>query len=104
MGWRGSVSRGTKRVRALEIIRGHTDADDPVGYRSDDREGCLDAVHAEAGRALAYIAALARTPEPREAQARVEALLLREVMEYAHRLPGSLAHRIAAALNPEPEA
>lgn len=43
-------------VRALEIIRGHTNADDATSYRADDREGCLDGVFAEADRALAYIA------------------------------------------------
>jgi hypothetical protein len=43
-------------VRALQIVRDHTDAENPVSYRSDDREGCLDAVYSEAQRALDYIA------------------------------------------------
>lgn len=44
------------RVRALEealqSIAEATDADDPESYRSDDREGCLDTVHAIATAAL----------------------------------------------------
>lgn len=39
-------------VEALRIISGHTNADDPASYRSDDREGCLDDVHSRAASAL----------------------------------------------------
>jgi hypothetical protein len=43
-------------VRALEIIRDHTDPNSTNNYRADDREGCLDGVFAHANQALAYIA------------------------------------------------
>jgi chromosome segregation ATPase len=36
----------------LADIAAMTDADDPQSYRSDDREGCLDAVYAKAKRSL----------------------------------------------------
>lgn len=39
--------------KALGDIQAMTDADDPDSYRSDDREGCLDAVHDAARQALA---------------------------------------------------
>lgn len=51
-------------VRSLQVIRGHTDPDTETSYRADDREGCLDAVHAESSRALAYIDALNAAPAP----------------------------------------
>jgi len=37
---------------ALAGIASMTDPDDPDSYRSDDREGCLDAAHARARAAL----------------------------------------------------
>lgn len=52
-------------VRALEVILGHTNPDEPNNYRADDREGCLDGVFSEADRALTYIRALTVFPEPR---------------------------------------
>lgn len=39
-------------LEALEQIAGMTDLDDPESYRSDDREGCLDAVQSVANTAL----------------------------------------------------
>lgn len=42
-------------VEALADIREHTDPDGLDNYRSDDREGCLDAVFARADRALAAL-------------------------------------------------
>jgi hypothetical protein len=44
-------------LASLKRIRGMTDADDPGSYRSDDREGCLDAVFSEALEAIAEIEA-----------------------------------------------
>lgn len=52
---RGMIVRDTA-VRALQIIRDHTDPDGETNYRADDREGCLDGVFSEASRALDYIA------------------------------------------------
>lgn len=47
------MSTDTEKLRkALEQIRDMTDADNPDSYRSDDREGCLDAVFSTAQRAL----------------------------------------------------
>lgn len=43
-------------LEELKIIRGHTDADDPESYRSDDREGCLDAVFSRANSAIESVA------------------------------------------------
>lgn len=40
---------------ALKAIREHTDADNPESYRCDDREGCLDTVHAKAKSTLAIL-------------------------------------------------
>lgn len=37
---------------ALRRIAAHTDADDEESYRCDDREGCLDTVHAIAIAAI----------------------------------------------------
>lgn len=61
-------------VRALEIIRDDTAGDRENNHRADDREGCLDGVHALANNALTYIgkleAALSHPsgePERREA-------------------------------------
>jgi len=39
-------------VGGLGDIAEMTDADNPESYRCDDREGCLDAVHDAARRAL----------------------------------------------------
>lgn len=38
---------------AIKEVIAHTDPEDPDSYRSDDREGCLDVVHAFAVRAVA---------------------------------------------------
>lgn len=43
----------TTTHEALKRIKDMTDADNPESYRSDDREGCLDAVFAVASEALA---------------------------------------------------
>jgi hypothetical protein len=43
-------------VRALEVIRDYTAPHVAANYRADDRDGCLDSVHAEATRAIDYIA------------------------------------------------
>lgn len=40
-------------LEALRTIAAATDADNPESYRCDDREGCLDTVHAIARSALA---------------------------------------------------
>jgi hypothetical protein len=40
-------------VEALERIRQMTDPNDPGSYRNDDREGCLETVHACSTAALA---------------------------------------------------
>jgi proteasome assembly chaperone (PAC2) family protein len=45
----------TENKRFREVIRNireMTDVNNPDSYRSDDREGCLDAVFAEADRAI----------------------------------------------------
>lgn len=47
-------------VDALRTIAEATDPDNPESYRADDREGCLDAVHATATAALTQ-----RAPEVR---------------------------------------
>lgn len=53
---RSEVSRLTAQVEAyreaLDAIREMTDPDSGENYRADDREGCLDATHATACRAL----------------------------------------------------
>lgn len=40
-------------LNVLERISAHTNPDDPESYRCDDREGCLDTVHAISKAALA---------------------------------------------------
>jgi len=40
-------------LAALRDIAEMTDPDNPDSYRSDDREGCLDTVHAKATAAIA---------------------------------------------------
>lgn len=40
-------------LAALENIRSMVDTDDPESYRSDDREGCLDAVFSAAAASIA---------------------------------------------------
>jgi len=45
----------TENKRFREVIRNireMTDVNNPDSYRNDDREGCLDAVFAEADRAI----------------------------------------------------
>lgn len=52
-----SLEAERDRLReALQEIAEMTDPDQPDSYRADDREGCLDAVHARAA---------ALTPEPK---------------------------------------
>ena len=46
-------------LAALRDIAEMTDSDNPDSYRLDDREGCLDTVHA---KATAAIAAAEQTP------------------------------------------
>ena len=41
-----------KLRNAIQVVREMTDVNNPDSYRSDDREGCLDAVFAEADRAI----------------------------------------------------
>lgn len=48
-----TARKEVERLRkALTDIAGMTDPDDPESYRSDDREGCLDAVQSLAARTL----------------------------------------------------
>jgi hypothetical protein len=49
---RDGDARAAELVKALRTIKTMTDADDPESYRSDDREGCLDAAHSTAVNAL----------------------------------------------------
>ena len=41
-----------KLRNAIQVVREMTDVNNPNSYRNDDREGCLDAVFAEADRAI----------------------------------------------------
>lgn len=61
-----SHAADVRRLRdALRQITQMTDADDGKSYRCDDREGCLDAVHAAALSALTP-AATAEQKESRQ--------------------------------------